>query len=222
MARILGIETSTAAGSLALVEDGRRIGEAEIDTRLNHSARLLPVLDELLRRAGWTVSDLGGVGVGVGPGSFTGIRVGLAAGQGLALGAAIPLVGVGSFPALVRSRSVGEGIVVALLDGGRGRIYGARYRKSGSLFKELLPPRVIAAEELADLVQGGRIITPDGLRLQSRLEAIGIRGWEEAYPRALEIAILAGEELKTDPTDQLYTAEPIYLSKLNYQSRFNA
>ncbi|MDP8235610.1 MAG: tRNA (adenosine(37)-N6)-threonylcarbamoyltransferase complex dimerization subunit type 1 TsaB [Candidatus Erginobacter occultus] len=216
MARILGIETSTAAGSLALVEDGRRAGEAEIDTRLNHSACLLPVLDELLRRAGWEVSDLDGVGVGVGPGSFTGIRVGLAAGQGLALGAAIPLVGVGSFPALARSSAVGEGIVVALLDGGRGRIYGARYRKSGSSTEELVPPRVIAAEELAELVRGGRIITPDGLRLRARLEAIGIGEWEDAHPRALEIALLTGEKLKTDPTDQLYTAEPIYLSELNY------
>ncbi len=216
MARILGIETSTAAGSVALVEDGRRAGEAEIDTRLNHSARLLPVLDELLRRAGWEVSDLDGVGVGVGPGSFTGIRVGLAAGQGLALGAGIPLVGVGSFPALVRSSSLGEGIVVALLDGGRGRIYGARYRKSGSGIEGLVPPRVIPAEELAELVRGGRIITPDGLRLQSRLEALGIRDWEDAHPRAREIALLAGEKLKTDPADQLYTAEPVYLSELNY------
>ncbi len=216
MNRILGIETSTAVGSLALVEEGRKVGEAEIDTRLNHSARLLPSLDDLLRRVGWKVSDLDGVGVGVGPGSFTGIRVGLAAAQGLALGASIPLVGIGSFPALARGSALKEGIVVTLLDGGRGRIYGARYRQNGAGIAELSPPRVIEEGKLTELVGDGWIITPDGIRLRDRLEEIGVREWEDSHPRALEIAFLAGEKLLTDPSDQLLAAEPLYLSRLNY------
>jgi len=80
--KILGIETSVKSGSLALIEGEDIVTRADIDTRLNHSARLIPVLNELLRLAGWGIDDLDGVGVGLGPGSFTGIRVGLAAGQG--------------------------------------------------------------------------------------------------------------------------------------------
>jgi tRNA threonylcarbamoyladenosine biosynthesis protein TsaB len=219
MARILGIETSTAAGSLALAEDGRAVRQAQIDTRLNHSARLLPVLDELLRRTGWGIEELDGVGVGVGPGSFTGIRVGLAAGQGLAFGCSIPLVGIGSFPALVRGSALKRGIIVPLLDGGRGRIYGARYRKNGTAIEELVPPRVIREGELEDLVAGGHIVTPDGPRLRPRLETMRIKTWESAFPRALLIAILTGERLQTDATDQLHTVEPIYLTKLNFREK---
>lgn len=219
MTKILGIETSTAVGSLALVEDGRKVGEADIDTRLNHSARLLPTLDELLRGIGWEVSDLDGVGVGVGPGSFTGIRVGLAAAQGLTLGASISLVGIGSFPALARGSALEEGIVVTLLDGGRGRIYGARYRRNGEGIEELSPPQVIENGKLKELVVDSWIITPDGIRLRDRLEEIGIRKWEDSHPRALEIAFLAGEKLLTDPSDQLSAVEPLYLSRLNYSRK---
>ncbi len=219
MTRVLGIETSTRAGSLALAEGGRLVREAEIDTRLNHSARLLPVLDELLHAAGWEVGDLGGVGVGLGPGSFTGIRVGLAAAQGLALAGLIPLVGVGSFPALVRGSAPKQGIVVPLLDGGRGRIYGGRYRKNGSAVEELNPPRVIGVGELEELVRGGHIVTPDLPRLRARLEALEFRDWEESVPRAREIALLAGEKMATAPGDELCLAEPVYLSELKYSGK---
>ncbi len=213
MARFLGIETSSAVGSLALAEDNIPVREVEIDTRLNHSARLLPVLDELLRQAGWKLGDLDGVGIGLGPGSFTGIRVGLAAGQGLAFGCSLPLIGVGSFPALVRGSSLSGGLVVPLLDGGRGRIYGARYRQDETGIRELISPRLVKPGELKDLVRGGRVITPDGLRLRPHLEAAGIRQWEEASPRAREVAILAGEKFAAG---EFELVEPIYLSKLSY------
>jgi len=218
MGRVLGLETSTAAGSLALVEDGRTVGESEIDTRLDHSARLLPTLDKLLRWAGWEVADLDAVAVGLGPGSFTGIRVGLAAAQGLALGGSIPLFGVGSFPALVRGSVLDKGIVVPLLDAGRGRIYGGRYSRNGSGIEELLPPRVIGEDGLEELVRGAHIVTPDGPRFRPILEALGVREWEEGFPRARWIAGLAGERMEYDPTDELHTAEPIYLSELKYSA----
>ncbi len=70
--KILGIETSVKSGSLALIEGEDIVTRADIDTRLNHSARLIPVLNELLRLAGWGIADLDGVGVGLGPGSFYG------------------------------------------------------------------------------------------------------------------------------------------------------
>lgn len=219
MTRILGIETSTAAGSLALVEDGRLLREAEIDTRLDHSARLLPALDELLGRAGWTRGDLDAVAAGLGPGSFTGIRVGLAAGQGLALGWSIPLVGIGGFPALVRGSAFESGTVVPLLDGGRGRIYGGRYRKTGFRIEELVPPRLVGEGELEELVRGAGVVTPDGPRLRPRLEALEVRDWEESFPRAFLIAVLAGERLKIDPADRLHSAEPIYLSEYTCRNK---
>ncbi len=213
--KVLGIETSTAAGSLALVEDGGIKARATIDTHLSHSALLIPILDDLLDGAGWSVGDLEGIGAGLGPGSFTGIRVGLAAARGLACGCSIPLAGIGSFPAMVRGISLREGVVVALLDGGRGRIYGARYRKDGPAVEELIPPRVVQVREIEEFCRDALIVTPDRDRIPAFRDAaagkIGGAPWEKSFPRAEWIAILAEERLRegieTPP------AEPIYLSE---------
>jgi len=110
--KILGIETSTETGSLALLEGGETRARAEIDTHERHSARIIPILDRLLAEAGWTVDELEAVGAGLGPGSFTGIRVGLAVARGLSFALKIPLKGVSSFEALARGTE-GEGRIAA-------------------------------------------------------------------------------------------------------------
>ncbi|MFH1038992.1 MAG: tRNA (adenosine(37)-N6)-threonylcarbamoyltransferase complex dimerization subunit type 1 TsaB [PVC group bacterium] len=214
--KVLGIETSTAAGSLALVEDGEVRARADIDTRLSHSALLIPVLDDLLAGAGWSVGDLEGVGAGLGPGSFTGVRIGLAAAQGLAFGCSIPLAGIGSFSALVRGISLPPGIIVPLCDGGRGRIYGGRYRKDGFAVEELISPRIVPAGELGEFCRDARIVSPDRDRIRAFpgdvAGKIGEGEWEITFPRAEWVAILAEEKLRGNPASEIETAAPIYLT----------
>lgn len=211
--KILGIETSTKMGSLVLVEDGSPVAGAEIDTRRKQSSRLIPVLDKLLRGAGWQIDELDGVGVGLGPGSFTGIRVGLAAGQGLAFGVSIPLVGIGSFPAMVRGSSAPDGPVTVLMAGGPKRIYGGGYRKSGDNIEEIIPPKVISSGELEEMCRGSWIVSPRGERWKKELEEGEITGGENSFPRARWIAILAEEKIKLSPVNEIETAAPIYLSQ---------
>ncbi|OGL00325.1 MAG: tRNA (adenosine(37)-N6)-threonylcarbamoyltransferase complex dimerization subunit type 1 TsaB, partial [Candidatus Rokubacteria bacterium RIFCSPHIGHO2_02_FULL_69_13] len=83
--RVLAVETSTLAGGAALLDGARVVGEYRLDIRLTHSERLMVAVDRLLGDAGWTPHDLEGLAVAVGPGSFTGLRIGLAAVKGLAL-----------------------------------------------------------------------------------------------------------------------------------------
>src|SRR5262245_64923780 len=92
--RVLAIDTSTLAGGVALVDGGRTVAEYVLDVRLTHSERLMPAIDRVMADAGWGPSDLTGLAVAVGPGSFTGLRVGVSAVKGLALALSIPIAAV--------------------------------------------------------------------------------------------------------------------------------
>ena len=104
--RILGIETSTVAGaaSVALIEGGKVVLERAHVRPKQSAERLLPLIAELLSEVGWQRTSLDRLGVSVGPGSFTGVRVGIACAQGLALGLDVPLIGVTSLRAMARAR----------------------------------------------------------------------------------------------------------------------
>ena len=98
--RCLGIETSTRQGSVALVEHDQVVS-VRLHQELNrHGERMLPLVEQLLSEAGWPLSSLDRIGVGIGPGSFTGLRIGVALAQGIGLGLACPVVGVGSLHAM--------------------------------------------------------------------------------------------------------------------------
>src|SRR2546422_9507474 len=92
--RVLAVETSTLAGGAALLDGELVVGEYVLDVSATHSERLMGAIDRLLTDAGWTVRDLEGLAVSVGPGSCTGLRIGLCTGQGLALALSIPIVAV--------------------------------------------------------------------------------------------------------------------------------
>src|SRR5437016_12759737 len=98
--RVLAVETSTLAGGVALLDGDRLVGEYLLDVRATHSERLMPAIDRLLADAGWAPGDLQGLAVAVGPGSFTGLRIGLSAIKGLALALAIPIAAVPTLDAM--------------------------------------------------------------------------------------------------------------------------
>lgn len=141
--RVLGIETSTSQAGVALVERGRLV-LARAHSRPNQSAeRLLPLIAEVLAEAGWRRGDLERIGVSTGPGSFTGLRVGIACAQGLALGLGLPLLGVTSLRAMARAVPAGlAGARVALLDARRGELFAAAYAAEPAC-PELLAPRAL-------------------------------------------------------------------------------
>jgi tRNA threonylcarbamoyladenosine biosynthesis protein TsaB len=143
--RVLAIETSSPTASLALLE-GDEVRAWRCNTEAHtHAERLLGLLGECMQSAGWQRTDLQKVCVGVGPGSFTGLRVGIALAQGLALGLGLPLVGVPSLAALARA---GAGVSAAdvlcpIVDAHRGEFFAAAYTANG---EELWPARTFALE----------------------------------------------------------------------------
>ena len=160
---VLGFDTATPATAVALrLADGttlRARDDPAPGERPGHTARLLPLADELLAQAGVGWSALQRIAVGVGPGTFTGLRVGVATARGLAQSLGVEVVGVGTLEVLARAAlqaAVGEGQqqprVLAAIDARRGEAFAAAWgAESGGPPRELAPPRALAPADLAAL-----------------------------------------------------------------------
>jgi tRNA threonylcarbamoyladenosine biosynthesis protein TsaB len=129
--RVLAVETSTLAGGVALLDGDRVLGEYVLDVRATHSERLMPAIDRLLADAGLAPQALEGLAVAVGPGSFTGLRIGLSAVKGLALALRIPVAAVPTLDALAAALPHAALPVCPVLDARKGEIYCSLYRWDG-------------------------------------------------------------------------------------------
>ncbi len=160
MNRIVALDTSTWWGGVALLEGRDRetipdtVAEAGLHVSDSHAAHLLRLLDALLSEAGWTRSTVDAFAATRGPGSFTGIRVGLGTLRGLGLASGRPCLGVGTLWAMAEAFGPTDSERVPLLDAGRGEVYGARYDAASVPPLELVPPWV-GAPALA-LAAGGQ------------------------------------------------------------------
>ncbi|OLC39098.1 MAG: tRNA (adenosine(37)-N6)-threonylcarbamoyltransferase complex dimerization subunit type 1 TsaB, partial [Candidatus Rokubacteria bacterium 13_1_40CM_4_69_5] len=123
--RVLAVETSTLAGGVALLDGERIRGEYSLDVSATHSERLMPAIDRVLTDAGWTPADLQGLAAAVGPGSFTGLRIGLSAVKGLALALGIPIAAVPTLDAMAASLPFASLPVCPVLDARKGEVYCA-------------------------------------------------------------------------------------------------
>jgi len=148
--RILAVETSTLAGGAALVDEDRVVGCQLLDIALTHSERLMAMVDRLLVDCGWSLGGLDGLAVAVGPGSFTGLRVGIAVVKGLALATDLPVAAVPTLDALAAAVPFAAGAVYPVLDARKGEVYLSMYRwESGGMLRVweylALPPALAAA-----------------------------------------------------------------------------
>ena len=130
--RILALETATLAGGAALLDGDTVIAETRSNIALTHSERVLAAVDRVLRDARWTVRDLEGLAVSIGPGSFTGLRVGLATVKGLGFALSLPVAGVPTLDALAATLPFADAPVAPLLDARKGEVYLSLYRWNGT------------------------------------------------------------------------------------------
>jgi len=145
--KVLAFDTSSERGSVALLEGAILRAELRSNTSAEHSALLLESVDFLLKRAGWNLKDLTLIASGVGPGSFTGIRIGVATGLGLAQSLGIPFVGVSGLDALARRAAFVEGRIGVLLDARRSQFYFGKYESGKGRLRRLDKPALIDAAD---------------------------------------------------------------------------
>jgi tRNA threonylcarbamoyladenosine biosynthesis protein TsaB len=166
--RILAVDTTTFRGSLAVVGDDGVEAEARLSSPRGHSRWLLSAVQMALDGLGLEAAELDGFAVTVGPGSFTGLRVGMSSVQGLALAAGRPCLGVSALDVLARVSAGRASTTVALIDAVRGEVFGGVYDGAG---EPTVPSRAGPVEEIIEGVEGEVAFVGDGaLRYRDRIE----------------------------------------------------
>lgn len=130
---ILALDSSTSVGAVSLYQEERLIAEYNLNLNLTHSQRLMPQIINLMEDARFEVSDLDGIVVGVGPGSFTGIRIGLATAKSLAQSLDIPIIGISTLEVLANNLTYTEKCICPIIDARRERVYAAGYQGEDEL-----------------------------------------------------------------------------------------
>ena len=216
--KILALESSAVAASVALCEDETLIAQAFQNTGLTHSQTLLPLAEDLLKNCGLTMADMDLIAVAEGPGSFTGLRIGVAAAKGLAGGGELPCAGCSTLESMAWNLSGFEGEVCVAMDARRKQVYNARFRVDGEQPHRLTPDRAISLEDLIAELQGTettQIIVGDGAKLcYDALTAAGIPA-KLAPPNlrmqsAWGVARLALEKARKGQTITANDLAPVY------------
>ena len=211
--RVLALETSTEYCSVALWQDGAVVERCELVGQ-KHSELLIAMLDALLKEAGVKIAQLDGIAFGIGPGSFTGVRIACGAAQGLAFGASLPVAGVCTLQALAEAS--GKPRVIAALDARMGEIYHAAYERRDDSWVAASEPRLCKPED-APLVAGGSWLGAGsgfamyGAALNERYagQLQGVDG--AAVPQAAAIATLGAAQFAQGLGKDAAEALPLYL-----------
>ena len=151
--KILALETSAKAVSAAVSENGRILASGYQDTGLTHSRTLMPIVEHILKNTDLKLSDMDAIAVAVGPGSFTGIRIGVSAAKGLAFSVDKPAVGVSTLAAMARNVAFADGLIVCAMDARRSQVYNANFSAENGVLTRLTPDRAVSLDELAEEIR---------------------------------------------------------------------
>ena len=212
MARILLIETSTSVLSVALAQDGTVVSERVCTEARMQASLTAPLVKEVLDEAGMTAKDCDAVCVSSGPGSYTGLRVGVSTAKGLAFGAGKPMLAVGTLDILVAScHSERSGFIVPMIDARRMEVYTAVYSGEGQRLTEV-EAKVIGPDSFAEYLEQGEVLFVGDGALKCR-DVIGHphARFQEAFPLARHMAKAAQKAFDEGKFENLAYFEPFYL-----------
>ena len=165
---ILAFETSAKAASVALMKEGKLLGESYQNTGLTHSQTLMVMAQDLLKTCGYTPQQVEAVAVAAGPGSFTGVRIGVAAAKGFAWGGELPCYGVSTLEAMALSLGIYDGYVLPVMDARRNQVYNALFLAEGGKLTRMCEDRAIALSDLREelkILQKPIFLVGDGSNL---------------------------------------------------------
>ena len=218
--RLLAVETSTPTGAVAVLDAGVVVAESRVNVTVTHGERLMAAIDGVLRAARCQLADVEAFAVALGPGSFTGLRIGLSTVKGLAFATGKPVAGVPTLDALAWTLPYCAHPVCPVLDARKDEVYTALYRTLDGRLELLEPGRAMApyawAEELRDRTDGPLVFLGDVARFagifeevlgpRARLAPTGLR-----LPSAVTIGELGGRALERGEASDPAELTPIYL-----------
>ncbi len=219
----LAIDTATRSGSVALLDGEHIIGARYFDTKLEHSRRLFVEIDDLLERSGQSAAALEGVAISVGPGSYTGLRIGLSAAKGLCLASGAALVTVPTLEAIAAGLPYCTDAVCAIVGARSGEACWALYDTTDGRPRSMSSPRIDSVPEVLQRLPGKPVIlcgegavafvdlVQDFPHCRCAPEPVG-------KPQACYVGYLGHAKLMAGDTEELDSAEPEYLRTPNYET----
>lgn len=216
---ILAFETSAKAGSAAVMENGVLLAESYQNTGLTHSQTLLTMAQSALESCGKTPADVGAVAVAAGPGSFTGVRIGVAAAKGFSWGSQIPCYGVSTLEAMARSLGLWQGLVCCVMDARRSQVYNALFRFTRGTLQRLTEDRAISLEELKNELKNFEesiFLVGDGSNLcyntlEQDIPGLILPPEHRLHQRASGVALAAQALIDAGQTGDAAALQPNYL-----------
>ena len=214
---ILAIDTATKIGSVALYEDKTGIiGEINLYVKVNHSNVIMKAVDSLFDLSGYTIKDVDKIAVTTGPGSFTGIRIGVAIAKGLAYSLKKPIIGINELDVLAETGEEREGLIVPLIDARKERVYYSQYKYEN---RKLVRKEEYKDGELRDILEklkGEKVaFIGDGAIVNQELikEIMGEDNIVFSKANSIPRAAMAAQMALHHEDDNIYTLEPFYLNK---------
>lgn len=214
---ILAIDTATKIGSVALYEDKTGIiGEINLYVKVNHSNVIMKAVDSLFDLSGYTIKDIDKIAVTTGPGSFTGIRIGVAIAKGLAYSLKKPIIGINELDVLAETGEEREGLIVPLIDARKERVYYSQYKYEN---RKLVRKEEYKDGELRDILEklkGEKVVfIGDGAIVNQELikEIMGEDNIVFSKANSIPRAAMAAQMALHHEDDNIYTLEPFYLNK---------
>ena len=212
--KILAFDTATMETTCALVEDEKVVAEASVNSMASHSEGLINMIQSMLDRADWAMEDLDLIATGVGPGSFTGLRISVVLAKVFARSLNIPVVGVSTLKALAREVAT-DGVVIPLFDARRERVYAGVFEKKGGELVRLKKDDAYPVASIIEDAPEGAVLIGDGLKKYR--EAFSVREDFILYPdhlsrvSAAAIALEGAAQLEAEGPSNPYALEPNYL-----------
>ena len=216
---ILAFETSAKAGSVALLDDSKLLGESYQNTGLTHSQTLLQMAQQLLNDCGKTPADVTAVAVAQGPGSFTGVRIGVAAAKGFSWGAELPCYGVSTLEAMAKQLGIWQGYICPVMDARRSQVYNAVFHVECGKCTRIREDRAISLQDLGAELQNFKepiFLVGDGSvlcynTLLESVPALALPEEHRMHQRATGVALLARDLANAGLAPSGAELEPNYL-----------
>jgi tRNA threonylcarbamoyladenosine biosynthesis protein TsaB len=217
---VLGLDTSTQIASLGVVAQGRVVGSIARPAS-SHGAELPAAVDELLSTAGLKLGDLDAIGVGIGPGSFTGLRIGISYAKGLAMASGCAIVGVPGFDAMALAALEGDnidpGLIAVVVDARKNEVYAALYRVVADGLEKLTEELVVTLEYLASRITEDVTFVGDA-KAKDAAALVGKQGHRVSVSetgsldlRGIAVAAIGAARFARGEMDRMASLEPLYI-----------
>jgi tRNA threonylcarbamoyladenosine biosynthesis protein TsaB len=224
--KVLGVDTSTMTAGIGIVEGDEILVELKFSIKITYSEILLSCIEQALRNIGLKMDDMDGFATSIGPGSFTGLRIGLSTLKGLCFATGKPLTSVPSLDALAYLSLYCQYPVVTMLDAKKNQVYAAIYETKDGELRRLTDYLVLDVEDLVKKISQKSLFVGPGAKLYQKklIEFLGGNAYfslgEQSLPSGATVAFLGSKKLILSQFEDVSNLEPMYLRKSEAELKF--